>query len=395
MKRVYIATVATALFLLVAFGFLFSPKSPMNSGILRVGFIYENDESTPYTYNFTLAEKALEDDYKNRVEVFAFRNVLDSETGEPLQELIDKGCGIIFTNGFSEQFREIALSNPDVQFCQVSYFDTSSTELPANYHTFNGETYQYQYVNGLAAGIKLRDMIDNGVIKPEQAVIGFVGNFPNPDVISSFTAFLLGVRSVAPEAVMRVNYTYAWSSYTREKDSANTLIDEGCVVIAQQSHTLGPAVACEEAAKDHTVFHVGNHQNMLDVAPTTSLISGRVNWTPYIIGAVDAILKGRSIERSVKGTQHGRDMSAGFAENWVEMLELNNHIAVPGTQKQLNQAVEMFKRGKLSVFKGNYTGVDPDNPDDTIDLSKGYTENAKSSFPSFHYILQDCITVEN
>ncbi|MBQ9008621.1 MAG: BMP family ABC transporter substrate-binding protein, partial [Clostridia bacterium] len=264
-----------------------------------------------------------------------------------------------------------------------------------NYHTFNGEVYQYQYINGLVAGTKIRNLIDSHVLQPEQAVVGFVSNYPNPDAISAFTAFYLGVRAVAPEAVMRVRYTYAWSSYTREKAEARKMISEGCILIAQQSHTYGPAAACEEAAKNQIVFHVGNHRSMLDVAPTTSLVSGRVNWTPYIVGAVEAVMHGRPIEKTVEGIAHGNDMSAGFSHGWVEMLELNAHIVPYGMEDRVRQAVEDFEKGKITVFRGKYTGTNPKNPSDTIDLTSGFTENRDSSFPSFHYILDDLITVEN
>jgi basic membrane protein A len=213
-------------------------------------------------------------------------------------------------------------------------------------------------------------------------------------VVSGFTAFLLGVRSVAPEATMRVRYTYAWSSYNREKACAKALIDEGCVVIGQHTDTIGPAMACEEAKGSRPVIHVGYNQSMVDIAPSTSLISTRVNWTPYVVGAVEALLEGREIEKSIPGDVFGNDMCAGFDHNWVELTELNRQLAPYGAEEKLAKAVDALRRGTLEVFKGNYIGVDPDDPSDTVDLSKGYRENANSSWPTFHYLLKDVITVE-
>ena len=395
MKRINIAATLTAVLLIAVTAlvtrFLYGPGG---MGTVSVGFIYENDESTPYTYNFALAERALKAEYGDRVNVYAFRNVLESETKEPLLELVDKGCKIIFTNGASTQVRETAERYPDVEFCQVSGENCVGTEGPANYHTFNGQVYQYQYVSGIVAGAKLRNLIDSHVLKPEQAMIGFVGNYPNPEVISAFTAFYLGARSVAPEARMRVRYTHTGSSYPREKAVAREMIDEGCIVIAQHSRTFGPAAACEEAAADRLVFHAGNHRSMMDIAPATSLVSGRVNWAPYILGAVEAVMKGKTIEKAVEGTAHGNDMSAGFARGWVEMLELNAHLVPYGTEEKVRQAVEDLGKGRNMVFKGPYTGTDPNHPEDTINLTAGYAENGDSSVPSFHYIL-DGITVQN
>jgi basic membrane protein A len=134
---------------------------------------------------------------------------------------------------------------------------------------------------------------------------------------------------------------------------------------------------------------------MIDLAPTVSLVSVRINWTPYITGAVDAILAHRTIEKAVDGHVHGNDMSAGLDKNWVEILELNKYIAAEGTDEKIAQLIEAFHKGAIDVFRGDYTGVNPANPADTIDLNKGFTENEHSSAPSFHYVLDGVIEVEN
>jgi len=304
------------------------------------------------------------------------------------------GCGLIFINNYSDQVLEAAKLYPKVQFCQGSYSGGDHSDYPENYHTFNGAIYQARYVSGIAAGLKLRDMIDNRIIGADGALVGYVGAYPSVEVVSGYTAFLLGVRSVAPEATMRVRYTHAWSSYSREKACAKALIDEGCVVIGQHTDTIGPAMACEEAAGVHPLVHVGYNQSMMDIAPSTSLISVRVNWTPYVVGAVEALLEGREIEKNVAGAAFGNDMCAGFDQGWVELTELNHQLAPYGTEEKLNKAIDALRRGSLEVFRGNYIGVDPNNPADTIDLSQGYRENASASWPTFHYLLRDVIAIE-
>jgi basic membrane protein A len=106
------------------------------------------------------------------------------------------------------------------------------------------------------------------------------------------------------------------------------------------------------------------------------------------------MLDGQEIEQAVEGHVHGKDLSAGFAQDWVQLLELNTFAAAEGTEAKLSRVVEAFCRGQIDVFRGNYTGVNPNDPSDTIDLSQGYTENRDSSNPSFAYILQDYITIE-
>ncbi len=396
MKRVYITVVLTCLVMLAAFVGLFRVLN-LSGGRdhLTIGFIYDNDESTPYTYNFSLAKDAVEKKYGKQVDILTRSNVLDNEMEEPLRELANAGCDIIFFNGYSETVIKMAPEYPDIEFCQTSYMDMSGQTVPENYHTFKGEAYQGRYVSGIAAGMKIRQMIGEGVITDDQALVGFVAAFPTSEVISGYTAFILGVRSVVPKAVMRVRYTQTWSSYAEEKSAAEKLISEGCVIISQHTDTIGPAIACEETSGKRKVYFVGYNQSMSEVAPGTSLVTSRVCWEPYVVAAVDALMINKEIEEVVSGKKHGNDVSAGFERGWVEMIDLNVPVAAPGTMGAINNAIEQFKRsGGDFVFRGNYIGVDPDNPTNTIDLTYGYSENANTSYPLFGYILTDIITVE-
>ena len=396
MKRIYITVGLTCLVILGMFTGLFHylDLDSARDG-LKIGFIYDNDESTPYTYNFSLARDAVEKKYGSRVEIFTRSNVLDDKMEEPLRELCARGCEIIFLNGYSELVMELAPEYPDVQFCQTSYMDMSGLSTPENYHTFKGEAYQGRYVSGIAAGMKIAQMIEEGVISEEQALVGFVAAFPTSEVISGYTAFLLGVRFVVPQAVMHVRYTETWSSYAQEKSAAQALIQEGCVIISQHTDTIGPAIACEEAKQPWPVYHVGYNQSMSEVAPGSSLVAARICWEKYVVAAVDAVMARRSIEDCVSGRVHGTDVSGGFDKGWVEMVDLNWQVAAPGTQEAMDSAIERFRgAGGDFVFRGDYTGVDPQNPGDTIDLTNGYAENENTSFPTFHYILSDVIIIE-
>ncbi len=397
MKNKYVLTLIICVIVLAAAVVLsgFWNYTQSNSTV-RVGFVYSEDESTPYTANFVKAQHALEDEYGEKVEISVKNNVLSRDSEQPMRDLIREGARIIFINMDTDIPVMLAREFPDVQFCQASMPDISIEGTPENYHTFNGEIYQARYVSGIVAGMKLRQLLDSGVLLPEEALVGYVGANSTTEVISGYTAFLLGVRSVVPEATMRVRYTGSWSNFAAEKAQARELINEGCVIIAQHVNTTGAAVACEEAAAaGRTVYHIGYHQSMSDVAPSCALVSIRTNWAPYVIQAVKAVMENQKIENVVEARAHGRDMSAGFENGWVELLELNKFIAAEGTQEKINNAIENMKSGKIRVFSGNYTGVNPMDPADTIDLNAGYTEHQYSSNPSFGYILQDCITIGN
>lgn len=242
--------------------------------------------------------------------------------------------------------------------------------------------------------MKLKELIDDGIISESEAKIGYVGAYPYAEVISGYTAFLLGARSVVPQAVMTVKYTNSWNDYRTEKKYARELIDEHCIIISQHSDTTGPATACEETSSDVPVYNVSYNQSMLDIAPTTYLTGCKINWKPYMKSAIDAVLNDKVIEKHVKGNVNGNDVGAGFDEEWVSMLEFNDIAVANGTKERVKKVIEQFKKGNINVFQGDYIGVNPDNPSEQIDLKEGYIENEYSSAPTFKYILKDIITVE-
>ncbi|MBR4575704.1 MAG: BMP family ABC transporter substrate-binding protein [Clostridia bacterium] len=371
-------------------------KRQQKEANLKVGIICSEDESTPYTYNFLKGKYALEEEYGKNVEIFVRSNVHGNRAEESMRELIRKGVSLIFVNADTEAAVNLAPEFPKVQFCQISMPDISPEGKPDNYHTFNGEIYQARYVSGVVAGLKMREMIDSGAVLPENAVIGYVAANKSAEVISGYTAFLLGVRSVAPETVMRVRYTGSWSNFPKEKETARTLIDEGCLILSHHTNTMAPAIACEEASQTgRRVYFIGYHQSMMDVAPSCALVSVRSNWVPYILQATDAVMHNERIESIVKGNVHGNDISAGFGENWVEMVELNKLAMGQGTEEKMNRVIENMKKGKTKVFQGQYTGVNPDRPEDTVDLGKGFEECSKYSSPAFRYVLKNVIIEDN
>ena len=370
-------------------------SSDTSKDTIRIGFVYDSDEITPYTANFIKAQKAVERQLGEKAIILFKGNIRDADGGESaIEQLVAEGCDIIFTtsSGYAEAAKKVAEMHPDIQFCEATGDNADDPALD-NYHTFMGEIYQGRYISGAVAGLKLKEMIEKGEIAADQAKLGYVAAFPVAEVISGYTAFFMGVRSECPTAVMEVKYTNSWTNYVSEKRAAKELIDNGCVVISQHSDTTGPAVACEEAYSYKNVYHVGYNQSMIDVAPTSSLISSRINWEPYIVAACEAVLNDKKIEDYVKGHVHGNDIGAGFDHGWLEMLMLNELIAAEGSQELIDSLIEEFKNGKNDVFKGDYIGVDPDDPSKTVDLSGGYIENERSSAPRFKYVLKDVITV--
>lgn len=193
---------------------------------------------------------------------------------------------------------------------------------------------------------------------------------------------------------MTVEYSNSWSNYRVEKAIAEELIAEDCVIISQHSDTSGPAAACEETDRSKIVYYVSYNESMRDIAPTTYLTGSKINWIPYMTKAVEAVLNEKKIESCIAGNVNGNDIGSGFENDWVQILEINEFTVAAGTQEKVDALTDDFKNGRITVFKGDYTGVNPFDPSDTIDLREGYIEAEKGSAPSFNYVLDDVITVK-
>ena len=364
--------------------------------VLRAGFVFDGDDSTPYTANFVRSVEKLRVDMGDNVDILIRYNVSDENSESMIRDLAEEGCDIIFTAsyGYGEYAKKAAADYPNIQFCQATCSNANEEPFCGNYHTFMGEICEGRYVTGKAAGLKLNQLIDEGIITPDQAVIGYVGAYRYAEVVSGYTSFLLGARSVCPTAVMKVKYIDSWMDFALEQQAAYELIDEGCVIISQDTDTIGPALVCEKRSFEKTVYHIGYNQDMSDVAPTTSITSTRIVWTPYIIGACHAVYEGKDIEKTVGGHRHGNDLGAGFKDGWVEILKLNDIAAAPGTGDMMKASVRELENGNTEIFKGNYRGINPYDENDVIDLNYGYKENEKFSAPMFCYILDDIVTEE-
>ncbi|MBQ6504307.1 MAG: BMP family ABC transporter substrate-binding protein [Flexilinea sp.] len=395
MKRFYLTTIIVCLLTLLGASFVyrFWDKKPENMKLV-VGYLSENDEMTANTYNFFQSQNILEKVFPEQVEILTKTNVQEDETMDALDDLIHSGARILFTNTRSEKVKAAAALHPEVQFCQLSTGVAAELKTGSNFHTFNAKNYQGHYVSGVAAGMKLQQMINDGTITADQAQVGYIGSFPTAETISGFTAFILGVRSECPDAVMRVRYANALSNFSREKANAKDLIDEGCIIIAHNSGSTGPAAACQEAAVSRPVFYIGFNENMINDATTVSLIGVRNNWDPFVTNAVRAVISEKPLESVITGEIHGNDICAGFEEGWLEIIDLNENLAAPGTAAHVNEVIDQIINGKVDIFQGNYTGVDSNNMRIKIDLNDGFNENSNSSKPTFHYILKDVITVE-
>ena len=318
---------------------------------VKVGLICIGDENDQgYTYNFIRGKEAATEalDAKGiSVEWVVKWNIgEDSGCEDANIELADDGCDLIINNsfGFEPFMLKVAPDYPEIEFIactnQASWGDSLD-----NTHNAFANIYEGRYLAGVVAGMKLQQMIDDGEITADQAVIGYVGAFSFAEVISGFTAYYLGARSECPSATMKVQFVGSWSDATEEANAASALADMGCVMISQHSDNTTPATT----AQSKGVFHTGYNNDMISVAPEASLIGTRINWAPYFEYAIESVANGESFDQD---WCHGMDMGA------VVMTPLNEDIAAPGTAERLAEVEDQIKSGELQVFDTSTFTVD-------------------------------------
>ena len=303
---------------------------------MKVGFIFLHDENSTYDLNFmNAAKEACE---KLGVEYMTKTNIPEGqECYEAACELADAGCNFIFADSFGHEdyMIEAAKEYPEVQFSHATG-TKAHTENLDNFHNAFASIYDGRYLAGIAAGMKLNEMIDNGDITAEQAKIGYVGAFTYAEVISGYTSFFLGARSVCPTATMEVTFTGSWYDETAEKEGANKLIQDGCVLISQHADSMGAPTACETAG----VPNVSYNGSTESACPNTFLVSSRVNWEPYFEYAINCVANGEAIDADWTGT---------LATGSVELSALGSAVA-EGTQEAIDEAKAKIESGDLHVF---------------------------------------------
>ena len=370
-----------------------TPDTPDEAATVKVGFITLHDENSTYDLNFINGAKEAiaalgltENDYILKTNVPE-----GQECYEAAVDMVDKGCNIIFADSFGHEpyMIQAAQEFPEVQFCH-STGTRAHTEGLANYHNAFASIYEGRYLAGIAAGLKLNEMIENGTeingtkVTAENAKIGYVGAFTYAEVVSGYTSFFLGARSVCPTVTMDVTFTGSWYDEALEKEGAQKLIDGGCNLISQHADSLGAPTACENAG----VPNVSYNGSTKEAAPNTYIISSRINWAPYYEYAIKAVMDGTAIDADWTG-----DLSTGS----VVLTEINDAVAAAGTADAIAAATAKLESGEIHVYdcstftvKGeNLTSymadvdTDADYTPDTEVVHDGYF--AESEFRSAPY----------
>ena len=376
MKKSFLRIVSTAMAGVLTLGLLSgcggsteSGKSAANKDF-KVGLICLHDENSTYDLNFI---KSLETAKKNLGlsddQVIIKKNIPETnECKEAAADLADRGCNIIFADSFGHEpyLIEAADEYKDVQFCHATG-TMAHTEKKDNFHNAFASIYEGRYVAGVAAGMKLNEMIESGKITADQAVMGYVGAYTYAEVISGYTSFYLGAKSVCPTTTMKVQFTGSWYDETAEKEAATKLISSGCVLISQHADSMGAPTACENAG----VPNVSYNGSTQDACPNTFIISSRIDWAPYFEYAIKAAMEGKSIDTDWVG-----NLSTGS----VALTAVNENAAAKGTKEALDNVIADLKAGKVHVFDtANFTvgGKKLDSYQADVDTDANFTPDTE------------------
>ena len=370
---------------------------------VKVGMVCIGNDNMAYDRNFYMAADAAKEELAKKginVEwIYTYDHPEGDVVAADCEELADAGCIAVILNsyGMEPAMLTVAGDYPDTVFCSLTNEASRSDELENTVNAFPS-IYEGRYLAGIAAGMKLNEMIENGDITEDQAVMGYVGAYTYSEVVSGYTAFYLGAKSVCPSVTMLVEFIGSWGDPAVEAQTAQDLIDRGAVLISQHSDATTPATTAQE----NGVYSVGYNISMIDVAPESSIISSRIDWTNYFVYVIETIVNGGKVDQDY--------MQHGVADGDIVLTELNDKIAAEGTAEAIAEAEEKIKSGELHVFDTSTFTVDGktlesslidmdadfDASDDETDaVSDGYYhESYYKSAPSFSEKI-DGITLVN
>lgn len=387
MKKAVSVALTLALSMTMLTGFTCSAEESSVSD-MKVGFIFLHDENSTYDLNFMNAAKEAREALGVSEDQFIFRTNIPEgqECYDAACELADAGCSVVFADSFGHEdyMIQAAKEFPEVQFCH-STGTKAHTEGQDNYHNAFASIYEGRYLAGVAAGMKLNEMIEAGEFTAEEAKMGYVGAFTYAEVISGYTSFYLGAKSVCPTVTMEVTFTGSWYDETAEKEAANKLIANGCKLISQHADSMGAPTACETAG----VPNVSYNGSTVAACPNTFIVSSRIDWAPYYEYVISTVAAGEAVDADWTG-----DLSTGS----VVLTDVNEQAAAEGTVEKLEEVKKALEDGTTHVFDTTTFTVegqavesymadvdtDPDYTADTEVVSDGYFhESEYRSAPYF------------
>ena len=320
----------------------------------KMGVILVGDETEGYSaaHIAGVKEAAAELDLDESQIIWKYKVPEDSSCYDAAIDLVGQGCSLVIGNSYGHQtyLVQAAQEYPDVTFVSMTG-DFAAISGCENFKNAFTNIYESRYVSGVVAGLKLKEILEDGTLTTEtqpdsfdadgNVKVGYVGAFSYAEVVSGYTAFYLGIKSVVPNAVMEVKYTNSWFDIDKEGAAAEALIANGCVIIGQHADSTGAPAATQKLHDDGKIcYSVGYNIDMLETAPTAALTSATNNWAVYYKHAIATVMGGGDLEQ---------DWSAGYNDDAVGITELGESCA-EGTADYVADIEGKLKDGSLQVF---------------------------------------------
>ncbi|MBQ1534746.1 MAG: BMP family ABC transporter substrate-binding protein, partial [Erysipelotrichaceae bacterium] len=331
----------------------------------KIGVILVGDENEGYTYAHILGirEAAKKLEIPDEAIIWKYNVPEDQTTYDMAIDLVENGATLVISNSYAHQsfMQQAAGENPEVTFVALTGDNGAPSGLNNLKNAFP-QTYESRYVSGVVAGMKIKELADNGELvdanfnEEGKVKVGYVGAFPYAEVVSGYTAFYLGIRSVYPDVTMYVEYTNSWFDLTAEATVGDDLMSKGCVIIGQHADSTGAPSRLQGNMENNTygftAYSVGYNVSMLDVAPDVALTSAGNVWEKYYTYAFQCWKNGEEIMT---------DWSEGYKTDAVEITPLGKAVA-EGTQEAVDAAVAAIKDGTLHVFDASTFTIDGQAP---------------------------------
>ena len=345
---------------------------------LKVGIILVGDENEGYTaahingIKKAASELGIADD--SILWKYSIGETQDCK--DAADDLVDQGATLVISNSYGHQtfMQAAAEEHPEVTFVSLTG-DTAADSGLSNFKNAFTNVYESRYVSGVVAGMKLQQLISDGTLTKEKMPdaftadgdikIGYVGAYPYAEVVSGYTAFFLGIKSIVSNIHMYVEYTNAWFDINKEGETAKSLMAKGCVIIGQHADSTGAPSAVEAAFKDSgtVAYSVGYNISMLEVAPDVALTSASNDWSVYYKYAFSQAMKGEDI---------ATNWAEGYATGAVDITDLGTSCA-DGTKDKVDATIKGITDGTIHVFDtstftvGGKTLTDADGVDLNFD----------------------------
>ena len=357
---------------------------------IKLGIITLHDEQSTYDKNFIdSAKQAAANLGLAEEQVIIVSGIPESdECRQKALDLVDEGCNIIFADSFGHEdfLIEAAKEFPEVTFAHATG-TKAHTENLANFHNAFASIYEGRYLAGVAAGLKLNEIKAAGKLKGEVPMIGYVGAFTYAEVISGYTSFYLGAKSVCPDVIMKVQFTGSWYDEIGEKTAAEALINAGADLISQHADSMGAPTACESAG----IPNISYNGSTVDACPNTFIVASKIDWAPYFEYLVNQTIAGEEIKTDWTGTIETGSVvltdvnEAAAAEGTVAKIEEVKAELLAGTRKVFDTATEGFITVDGQPVTSRLADVDTDAAftPDTEAVADGYFH--ESEFRSAPY----------